>query len=111
MQMAMAFTHQKPIQRKRVGELPEGLPGSIVERGMRGEKRQELGRPVSFLTSSGMPIQPQGGRQRMARESDHPIVLGERESRSHGEGGDGGTEPSEETCAGHVGPESPSQPP
>ena len=28
MQMAMAFTHQKPTQRKRFGELPEGLPGS-----------------------------------------------------------------------------------
>jgi len=45
MQMAMALTHQKPLQRKRVGELPEGLPGSTLERGMRGEKRQELGRP------------------------------------------------------------------
>jgi hypothetical protein len=28
MQTAMVFTLQKPIQRKRVGELPEGLPGS-----------------------------------------------------------------------------------
>ena len=46
--MAMVLTHQKPIQRKRVGELPEGLPGSTVERGRRGEKRQELGRPCGF---------------------------------------------------------------
>ena len=30
------------------GELPEGLPGSTLERGRRGEKRQELGRPCRF---------------------------------------------------------------
>jgi len=48
MQMAMVLTPQKPTQRKRLGELPEGLPGSTLERGMRGEKRQELGRPVGF---------------------------------------------------------------
>ena len=53
MQMAMVLTHQKPIQRKRFGELPEGLPGSTLERGMRGEKRQELGRPVRFLVREG----------------------------------------------------------
>ncbi len=47
----------------------------------------------------------------MARESDHLIVLGGRESRPQGEGGDGGTEPSKETCAGHAGPEHTSQPP
>jgi hypothetical protein len=48
--MAMVLTRQKPTQRKRVffGELPEGLPGSTLERGMRGEKRQELGRPCGF---------------------------------------------------------------
>ena len=46
--MAMALTHQKPTQRQRYGKLPEGLPGSTVERGMRGEKRQELGRPCRF---------------------------------------------------------------
>ena len=39
------------------------------------------------------------------RESDHLIVLGGRESRPQGEGGDGETEPSKETCAGHEGPE------
>ena len=33
--MAMVLTRQKPTQRKRYGELPEGLPGSTVERGMR----------------------------------------------------------------------------
>src|SRR5216684_2091077 len=49
MQMAMVLTPQKPTQRKRIGELPEGLPGSTLERGMRGEKRQELGRPGGVL--------------------------------------------------------------
>jgi hypothetical protein len=49
----MVLTRQKPTQRKRYGELPEGLPGSTVERGMRGEKRQELGRPVGFLLREG----------------------------------------------------------
>ena len=34
------------------------------------------------------------GELKTWRESDHLIVLGGRESRSQGEGGDGGTEPS-----------------
>ena len=38
-------------------------------------------------------------------ESDHLGVLRGRESRPHGEGGDGETQPSQETCAGHAGPE------
>jgi hypothetical protein len=46
--MAMVLTRQKPTQRTRIGERPEGLPGSTLERGMRGEKRQELGRPCWF---------------------------------------------------------------
>lgn len=53
MQMAMVLTPQKPIQRTRLGERPEGLPGSTLERGMRGEKRQELGRPVGFRLREG----------------------------------------------------------
>jgi hypothetical protein len=52
--MAMGLTPQKPTQRQRFGELPEGLPGSPLERGMRGEKRQELGRPCRFQRA-GMP--------------------------------------------------------
>jgi hypothetical protein len=44
-------------------------------------------------------------------ESDHLRVLGGRESRSQGEGGDGGTQPAQETWAGHAGPEPPGQPP
>ena len=46
--MAMALTRQKPTQRTRFGERPEGLPGSTLARGRRGEKRQELGRPCRF---------------------------------------------------------------
>jgi hypothetical protein len=46
--MAMALTLQKPTQRTRLGKRPEGLPGSTLERGMCGEKRQELGRPCRF---------------------------------------------------------------
>jgi hypothetical protein len=51
MQMAMVLTSQKPIQRNRQGEVPEGLPGSTIERGMRERKRQELGRSFRFLIS------------------------------------------------------------
>lgn len=49
MQMAMVLTSQKPIQRNRQGEVPEGLPGSTLERGMRERKRRELGRSFRFL--------------------------------------------------------------
>jgi hypothetical protein len=52
--MAMALTLQKPTRRTRSGERPEGLPGSTLERGMRGEKRQELGSPCRFQPA-GMP--------------------------------------------------------
>ena len=48
-QTAMVFTPQKPTQRDRKGEIPEGLPGSTVERGMRGKKRQDRGRPSRLL--------------------------------------------------------------
>ena len=57
MQTAMLLTQQKPTQPDRlpmalvpdaVGEVREGLPGSTLERGMRAEKRQELGRPCGF---------------------------------------------------------------
>src|SRR5713226_3999509 len=135
MQMAMVLTPQKPIQRTRLGERPEGLPGSTLERGMRAEKRQELGRPVGFRLREGSVAghtdleprkgkpghgcrpeptrheqhpqsvsraEPKRGALKTWRESDHPIVLGGRESRSRGEGGDGGTEPSQDTCTGHA---------
>ena len=38
-------------------------------------------------------------------ESDQLIVLGERESRSQGEGADVNTKPAKETLTGHEGPE------
>jgi hypothetical protein len=47
--MAMVLTAQKPIQRDHFGKVFEGLPGSTIERGTCGEKRQELGRPDEFL--------------------------------------------------------------
>ena len=49
----MVLTPQKPTQRERSGELPAGLPGATLERGMRGEKRQELGRPAGFRRWEG----------------------------------------------------------
>ena len=42
--MAMVLTTQKPTRRNRYGKVPEDLPGSTLERGMRERKRQELGR-------------------------------------------------------------------
>jgi hypothetical protein len=65
--MAMVLTRQKPTQRTRFGELSEGLPGSTVERGMRGEKRQARGRPVGFWLREGhgvwhTDIEPRKGK-------------------------------------------------
>ena len=76
MQMAMAFTHQKPPQRKRVGELPEGLSGSSG-RGMPGEKRRERGRPWRFLhrKGAGKSLRPHEGRLKTYGESDQLTVL------------------------------------
>jgi len=47
--MAMVLTTQKPTRRNRYGKVPEDLPGSTLERGMRERKRQELGRSFRFL--------------------------------------------------------------
>ena len=51
-----AHTPQKPTQRTRIGELPEDLSGSILERGRRGEKRQARGRPVGFRLRAGRVV-------------------------------------------------------
>jgi hypothetical protein len=51
MQMAMVLTTQKPTQRNRQGKVPEDLPGSTLERGMRERKCQELGRSFRLLMS------------------------------------------------------------
>ena len=47
----------------------------------------------------------------MPGESDHLSVLGGRERRPRGAGGDGGTQPAQATCAGQAGPESTRHPP
>ena len=70
MQMAMVFTPQKPTQRDRFGEIPEDLPGSTERVGLRGKKRQELGRPYRLLPRTGD-----------ARKSSHGIWI-----MSHGRG-------------------------
>ena len=50
------------------------------------------------------------GGLRTERESDPLIILGERESRLHGEGADGVTQSAQETSTGHVGLEHRCQP-
>jgi len=64
MQITMVLTAQKPTQRDRDGEVFEGLPGSTLERGMCGEKRQELGRPERFLRSPIARVEHLLGRNR-----------------------------------------------
>ena len=92
MQTATVLTHRKPIQRHRKGKMPEGLSGSSGP-GMQREKRGELGRPHGFLVT-GRPTRSHRGRLMVHGESDHLVVLGGRESRPRGEGGDGGTQSS-----------------
>ena len=43
--MAMVLTRQKPTQRKRFGELPEGLPGSTKSVGCVERSVRNLGGP------------------------------------------------------------------
>jgi hypothetical protein len=43
--MAMVLTRQKPIQRKRFGELSEGLPGSTKSVGCVERSVRNLGGP------------------------------------------------------------------
>ena len=109
MQMAMVLTSQKPAQRNRHGEVPEGLPGSTLERGRREEKRQELERSSPLLTR-GRTSQPNEGRLMAERESDPLVVLGGWESHLQGEGVDRNTPPAKETWAGHERPDQPCQP-
>src|SRR2546426_6938226 len=74
MQMAMVLTCQKPTQKNRRGDVPDGLPVSTLERGRRGEKRQELERSSPLLTR-GRTSQPNEGRLMAERESDPLVVL------------------------------------
>ena len=53
MQMAMVLTAQKPIQRKRLGELSEGLPGSTKSVACVERNAQELGRPERSCRKAG----------------------------------------------------------
>ena len=99
MQMAMVLTRQKPTQRNRLGEVPEGLPGSTLERGMREKKRQELERSSSLL-KGGRASQRNEGGPTAGRKSDPLRVLRGRESRLQGEGADRNTQPAQETWAG-----------
>jgi hypothetical protein len=98
MQTAMVLTLQKPTQRKRFGALPEGLAGATFERGMRGEKRQELGRPAWFLR-----CEPQVGLAERGAEDHEGVRAAQstlsRESRAHGEGADRKTQPAQENIA------------
>ena len=45
MQMAMVLAGQKPIQRDRQGEVPEGLPGSTKSAGCVERSVENLGGP------------------------------------------------------------------
>jgi hypothetical protein len=88
--MAMVLTPQKPIQRTRVGERPEGLPGSTVERGRRGETRQELGSPVRFRLRAGRvtrqtdlePRQGKPGHGRRPAPTRHEEPAAGKQSRA-----------------------------
>jgi hypothetical protein len=69
-QMAMGSTAQKPTQRKRIGELSEGLPG--FTKGVAGVERnvQELGRPECSHRQVGRLNETSSREARNNRESD-----------------------------------------
>ncbi len=85
-QTAMVLTYQKPTQRNRFGESPEGLPGSTLERGMRGEKHTRTWE--TLIVPGNKQVGQSKERPKTIRESDQLILLGGRESRPHGEGAD-----------------------
>ncbi len=74
MQLATVLTSRKPIQRSRVGEAPEGLPGSesvaCCKRGVRN-----LGEPPASSNEEVGPVNRKKTVRRAGRQSDHPIVL------------------------------------
>ncbi len=51
--MAMVFTGQKPTQRDREGEVPEGLPGSTQSAGGVERSVENLGGPSGSWGSPG----------------------------------------------------------
>jgi hypothetical protein len=79
------------------------LPTSagVARHGMLGEKCRELGRSYAFRSESpGRPYNKNGGKPKMHRKSDLPIVLRGRESRPHGEGAGESSKPTQETAPG-----------
>ena len=68
--MAMVLTVQKPIQRKRFGELSEGLPGSAKSVACVERNAQELGRPESSCRKVGRLNETSSREARNNRESD-----------------------------------------
>ena len=78
-------------------EMPESLSGSEIAAHTE-RNTQELGRPRPFLREEVRDARPQRKGVTMAAwESDRLVVLGGRESRSHGEGDDGVAYPAKET--------------
>jgi len=78
MQMAMVLTNQKPTQRKRNGELSDGLPGSTKSVACVERNAQELGRPESSCgkkKEAGRQTETTSREAGYNRESDQPIVL------------------------------------
>lgn len=68
--MAMVLTAQKPIQRKRFGELSEGLPGSAKSVACVERNAQELGRPERSHRKVGRLNETSSREARNNRESD-----------------------------------------
>ena len=75
MQMAMVLTHQKPTRRNRIGEVPEGLPGSTKSMVCVKRNEQELGRPRWFPLQAGRPFREKEEWPKANGESDQPTVL------------------------------------
>src|SRR6185295_20214547 len=104
----MVLTLQKPTQRTRIGERPEGLSGSTksvvcVERSVKN-----LGDPDgSCCRQVGDAERGADGRQGV--RSAHSTRS--RESRAHGEGADRKTEPVQETLPEREGSDPQCQPP
>jgi hypothetical protein len=76
MQMTMVLTAQKSKQRKRIGELFEGLPGSMKSVACVERNAQELGRPESSRSKVvGRQTETSSREVIHNRESDQPTVL------------------------------------
>jgi hypothetical protein len=85
MQTAMVFTRQKPIQRKRVGELPEGLPGATTSVGSVERSVKHVGGPDGSWGANPREATSTGG-PRTVRASDPRIVRGDGRAAHPGKG-------------------------